>query len=609
MLGERGPQRGLFEADTMYLDFVGRNSFYGFLALHRGEIFRDEDFSGLYSLKMGRPSVPPSLLATALVLQTFDKVSDDEARRRAAYDLQWKVALGIPVDDQPFAKSTLWEFRAQLVLKDEQRAIFKRSLDLAKKRGFFKGKRKLKLALDTTNILGRGAVKDTYNLLAEGIVLVLRVLAKQAGEELAISAERQGFGRYVEESSVKGSTETDWNDAKQRKAFLSLVVADADRLLELVREARGKLADESPEDRQLMEAAGLLSRVLQQDIERRADGPSLRAGVAKDRMPSVHDPEVRHGRKSKAKRFDGHKAQVAVDSESQIITAVGVGAGNGPDHEQALELVEQSEELTGLAVEETMGDCAYGDGTTRQRFADARRKLVAKVAPITNQGYFPKTQFQIDLEAHRCTCPAQQVTEDLHPASKGGGVFRFPAEVCGPCPLRSGCVRGAGGRTVQVHPQEALLQAARAFQASPAFRPYRAARQVVEHRIARLAQLGIRQARYVGRSKTLFQLAMAATVANLTRIAYAPTADAFRVLLGLLQGIIRPSTPHRAPLLGWIRQSAPGPRPLLGCPTAPDHTQIDRLSAGLLGRLGSARAPRLPPNCPTPQKRRASART
>src|SRR5712692_4570738 len=197
MLGERGPQRGLFEADTMYLDFVGRNSFYGFLAQHRGEIFRDEDFAGLYNLKVGRPSVAPSLLATALVLQTYDKVSDDEARRRAAYDLQWKVALGIPVDDQPFAKSTLWEFRAQLVLKDEQRAIFKRSLELAKQRGFFKGKRKLKLALDTTNILGRGAVKDTYNLLADGIVRVLRVQAKHAGEELDTYAGGVGFSRYA----------------------------------------------------------------------------------------------------------------------------------------------------------------------------------------------------------------------------------------------------------------------------------------------------------------------------------------------------------------------------------------------------------------------------
>jgi len=58
-------------------------------------LFRDEDFVGLYCLTNGRPSVPPSLLATALVLQTYDGVSDDEAKRRADYDLQWKVALGV----------------------------------------------------------------------------------------------------------------------------------------------------------------------------------------------------------------------------------------------------------------------------------------------------------------------------------------------------------------------------------------------------------------------------------------------------------------------------------------------------------------------------------
>src|SRR5665213_2718319 len=83
MLGERGPQRGLFEADTMYLKFVGQNTFYVFLAGHRAEIFRDEDFAKLYCLENGRPSVPPSQLATALVLQTYDRVSDDEAKRRA----------------------------------------------------------------------------------------------------------------------------------------------------------------------------------------------------------------------------------------------------------------------------------------------------------------------------------------------------------------------------------------------------------------------------------------------------------------------------------------------------------------------------------------------
>src|SRR6266542_391391 len=158
MLGERGLQRGLFEADTMYLDFVGGNTFYAYLARHRGEIFRDEDFAALYHPAMGRPSVSPSLLATALVLQTYDRVSDDEAKQRADYDLRWKVALGVGLDERPFAKSTLQEFRAQLIVHQEQAAIFQRSLELARRRGHFPKGRKLKAALDTTNILGRGAV-------------------------------------------------------------------------------------------------------------------------------------------------------------------------------------------------------------------------------------------------------------------------------------------------------------------------------------------------------------------------------------------------------------------------------------------------------------------
>ena len=529
MLGERGPQRGLFEADASYLEFVGRDSFYGFLAAQRGDLFRDQDFASLYSKRLGRPSVAPSLLANALVLQWHDRVSDEEARQRACYDLRWKVALGIPLESKPFAKSTLQEFRAQLVVHGEQGQIFRRSLDLAKERGRLKGK--LRLALDTTNILGRGAVKDTYNLLADGIVLVLRVLAGQADLKVEAYAESAGYGRYLQASSLKGEAGIDWDDAAERRRFLAEIVGDADRLLAVVRQARGRLRQGGLEDQALAEAAGLLSRVLQQDVERREEGPALREGVAPDRMPSVHDPDMRHGRKSRARRFDGHKLQMATDAESQLITDVAVLAGNAADHDQALAIVETSEAQTGCPVEEAIGDCAYGDGATRQQFADAGRRLVAKVAPVTNQGRFPKTSFQIDLAAKSCTCPAGQVSRDLRPRGKGSGVFHFAAAVCAACPLRSDCVRGKGGRSIQVHPQEALLQTARAFQQSPAFQPYRALRQVAEHRFARLVQLGLRQARYFGRPKTLFQAFIVATVANLTLLAACGSANLPLLLL------------------------------------------------------------------------------
>src|SRR6266567_248486 len=525
MLGQRSAQRGLFEADTLFVDFVGRRNFYGFLATQRDELFRDEDFAELYCRNNGRPSVPPSLLATALVLQAYDGVSDDEAKQSADYDLRWKVALGIELDVRPFAKSTLQEFRAQLIVHEQTLAIFQRSLEVAKRRGVWKKghpqheRQQMKLALDTTHILGRGAVKDTYNLLADGIVQVLRVLAKLGPFELTDVAEALDCARYVCGPSLKGQADVDWTNPQARQRFLAEIVADADQLLDVVRGTRAGLVENSAEDKELVAAAEVLARILAQDLERDDHGPRLKQGVAPDRLISVHDPEMRHGRKSSSHRFNGHKAQVAVDTDSQLITAVEVLPGNAADAEHALEVVEASEAATDCEVVEVLGDCAYGAGSTRAEFAESGRTLVAKVPEVQNQGFFAKTAFQIDLETGTCTCPAKKETHDFRPAKRGGGMFVFATETCAACPVRAQCTRGQGGRTVQVHPQEALLQQARELQASPAFDEARRRRQVVEHRIARLVQLGIRQARYFGRTKTLFQLCLAAAVANLTLLA------------------------------------------------------------------------------------------
>ena len=177
-----------------------------------------------------------------------------------------------------------------------------------------------------------------------------------------------------------------------------------------------------------------------------------------------------------------------------------------------------------------MGDAAYGDGDTRQAFADAGRRLVARVPGRPNRKHFPKEDFHIDLEAGTCTCPAGNVTRRIRPLGTRTGptgrthqlkAFQFDGAVCGVCPLRPLCVAAAPGtgRSVQMHPQEALLQQARALQRSEAFGEYRQRRVVVEHRLARLVQVGIHQSRYFGRAKTKFRLYLAATVANLTLVA------------------------------------------------------------------------------------------
>ena len=107
MLEKRSDQKGLWEADRLYLDYVGKDTFYGLLAALRGQLFSDDDFAEIYCPDNGRNSVPPSLLATALLLQAHDKVSDAEVTARSDFDIRWKVALGIEIEDRPFAKSTL----------------------------------------------------------------------------------------------------------------------------------------------------------------------------------------------------------------------------------------------------------------------------------------------------------------------------------------------------------------------------------------------------------------------------------------------------------------------------------------------------------------------
>ena len=168
-----------------------------------------------------------------------------------------------------------------------------------------------------------------------------------------------------------------------RSALLAEIVSDADRLFELSRRAQGLLDADSSERERLVEASELLGRLLLQDVERTESGVSLKRGVSRDRMVSVHDPDMRHGHKSSSRRFDGHKASVAVDTDSQLITAVDVLAGNASDNVGALAMVERSEENVSAAVVETMGDVAYGDGGTRQSFADAGHTLIAKLPKRT----------------------------------------------------------------------------------------------------------------------------------------------------------------------------------------------------------------------------------
>src|SRR6266404_8880473 len=202
MMGTRSLQNRLLDADHLYLDFVGRDTLYGYLAQNRHHLFRDEDFVALYCASNGRPSVPPSLAVSILFLRAYERVSFEEAIERTKYDLRWKVALGLRMEEVPMHKSALQEFEAQLVLQEMEEPLLQRSIQEARRAGYLKN-RKIRVALDTTPILGQGAVKDTYNLLGEGIEKLARRLLEVEGVEEKTWVKQQGLERYFG-SSLKG---------------------------------------------------------------------------------------------------------------------------------------------------------------------------------------------------------------------------------------------------------------------------------------------------------------------------------------------------------------------------------------------------------------------
>lgn len=504
MLGTVDRQGSLLGVDSLLSSlFEGdESSFYARMAVHGAELVRDEDFADCYSAGLGRPSIPPSLLMRAVLLQLRDDVSDREAARRAAKDLDWKRALGLEADEVLFHHTTLSVFRSRLLVNDADERVLRRTLERAVAAGLFP-KRVLGI-VDSTGVMGAAAVADTYELIRQAIAKVIG--AAGGAEALPKKLRRAAKG------IVNGKARIDWADAAARRAELARLVGVAHKVLS---------ATAGNDD--LAEARSLLERIIDQDVEDTpADGagPGIRHGVAPDRVISVVDPDMRHGRKSPSNRVDGYKAHVLTDHGNELILGVTTTAANCPDGPEAAGLVAAACAV-GVPVREVLGDTAYGDGDTRSTVEAVGAKVTAKTQPPATTGKFVKTDFVIDPNALSATCPAGHTTTDAGWGRDGKGrrvrVLRF-GERCTGCPLRPRCTTNVAGRVLTLNFHEARLQAARAEQARPATRRKLPRRSLVERKLAELKMHGLGKARYRGQRKTLLQLRLTAGMVNLKKL-------------------------------------------------------------------------------------------
>lgn len=480
-----------------------------FLRRHRHELF-DEGFqrelAQMYSdSPRGMLPLPPAMLAMVTLLQAYEQKSDAAAVEEAVFDLRWQMVLDcMGAEAPPFSQGVLVDFRRRLVAHDMDKRLLRRTVELAEKTGDF-GAKQLKIALDSAPLWGAGRVEDTFNLIGHAMAVVVECAAKV----LELPVERiikEAKLVLVGGSSIKARLDIDWDDPAQQAEALQRLLSEVQQLREFVALRLPDATNQPP----LKQALDLLEQVIGQDLEPDPKGGMrIRNGTARDRRISVSDPDMRHGRKSRSRVINGFKRHVARALDQPLILAVTVRPANEPEHRAADLLREEIESFGEVA--ELHVDRGYLASEWTKALHDTGKRILSKPWVPRNGERFTKTDFRIDLAAQNVRCPAGT------DAPIRGGKAEFSAARCAVCHLRERCTNAkpGRGRSIAIHPQEALLINLRELKATSAGRAELRQRTAIEHTLAHVCRRQGPKARYLGERMNVFDLRRIASVENL----------------------------------------------------------------------------------------------
>lgn len=495
-----------------------------FLREHRHELFDDifqEELESMYrQTGQGQEAREPALMCMALLLQAYLQTSDAEAVRLATTDRCWQMVLGTLDENEgepAFSQGGLQQFRERLIATEMDGRLLERTRELAMKTKGFDPKKtpkSLRVGVDSRPLEGAGRVEDTINLLghagrkiAECTALVLGTNVEEVCQQADVP--------LLTASSIKAGLDIDWSAPEAKEDALNRLCRQLDRLMAWVsRHAHAATCTEAP----LARYIEALKQVREQDLEPRSEGGvQIRQGVAVDRRISIEDPDMRHGRKSKSKRFNGYKQHIGTDLDTELIVACAVTPANRPEEEATAEL------QADMARQELFPDVLLIDRAYLN--SDLTGDVLASGGDVVcrpwrgasaKAGLFGKRDFKVNVRDGTITCPAGEV-ESFEP----GSVVHFDPEACGPCKLRSKCTQAATGRgrTVTMGDDEALQKRLRSRLHSRAGREQLRERVAVEHRLAHIANRQGPKARLMGTRNNLYTLRSLAVVQNLEVIA------------------------------------------------------------------------------------------
>ena len=298
---------------------------YRFLADFGGRLFGDDYFADMYmESRRGRPTVPARVLATVMILQAHEGLSDQEAVDRIGCDLRWQAAAGVHSGYEAFHPTVLVGMRNRLRASKRPRRLFEDTKKVAAEAGVMGRRARV---LDSTPLYDAVATQDTVTQLRSAIRKLLMLLAgTNLGAKVRLAVRRDDDYQSV------GKPPCDWDDPAAREELVDALVGDVKLAVEVL---GGEKLDPA-----VAEMACLLAELAGQDVEEGDDGIfRIAKRVAKDRIISTVDTEARHGRKSHDRRFDGYRTHICVDPDSELIDEVAVTPANAADHDTVDDLL------------------------------------------------------------------------------------------------------------------------------------------------------------------------------------------------------------------------------------------------------------------------------
>jgi hypothetical protein len=513
------PRREPSKKEQLLLKRLKRTrKLFAFFRLHRHEIF-DESFQmeleQIYrGTGAGKEPNPPAMMCMVLLLQGYMGISDAEAVEMTIVDARWQMVLDCLQAEEPlFSQGALQAFRERLIASEMDRRLLERTREVAKRTEEFDFKKlpkQLSIAVDSRPLMGAGKVEDTFNLLGHAARKIVQSAKRITGLSYEQICREAGIPLLLHKS-IKAALDINWNDPEQKDEAIERLVSQVSNLHDWLESTR--IADEEP----LRPYIRAVAQVQQQDLESGADGRvKLRQGVARDRRVSIEDGEMRHGRKSRSKRFDGYKEHIAADLDSGLIIACGLTAANRPEDEVTAQLVEDMK-YQKIRIGELSVDRAYINSELAQDVLEEGGDILCKPWSGRNSHaeYFRKTDFSIDMRSKVITCPAGHA-EYFEP----GQVVEFDPEDCAACKLRGQCTHSMSGRgrMVQISRDEKLQHRLRKLQTTRNGRERLRKRTGIEHRLAHIAARKGPKARYKGIRKNLFDLRRSAAIQNFETI-------------------------------------------------------------------------------------------